>query len=190
MSSNPVHAHSDDPFAYFDFGAFETDEQPGDTEDPFSTQPQPDFAGPSSDPSPIQNPITPLPVITTVNRWPCPMCPETFRREQERNRHELTHIPFFLHCPLPHCPWRGNHIYSFKKHWQKADHLSYHQHYGHAPEGYQIETFNPHVILQHIKDGAISLTDGEDIAIALVELKGHDLEKLSMWKNLWGRKRL
>lgn len=117
------------------------------------------------------------------------MCPQSFPREQERNRHELTHIPFFLHCPLPHCRWRGNRAYSFRIHWQKADHLSYHQHYGHAPEGSQIETFKPHVILDLIKDGAISLTDGEVIATDWVKMKGRELQKLHMWTNLWGRKK-
>ena len=53
--------------------------------------------------------ISTPPAITTVDRaWQCSICPESFHRRQERERHRLTHVPYFSHCPLPHCAWRGN----------------------------------------------------------------------------------
>ena len=121
--------------------------------------------------------------------WKCLMCRKKFSREQDRSSHEPSHLPHSIHCPLLHCAWRGNRVYAFRRHWRKTDHLSYHQQYGHAPEGDQIETFKPHVILELIKNGGISLTGGEVMACGLVEMKGRELQKLGMWTNLWGRKR-
>lgn len=130
--------------------------------------------------------IIPL-VSTTKNRWRCHICTESFTRRQERDRHELTHVPYFMHCPLSHCTWRGNRASSFKKHWQRADHRNYHEHYGHTPERSQIQTFDPWLILNQIINGAISLREGEVQAIGLVQVKASQLQKPSMWKDPWGR---
>ncbi|KAI9455343.1 hypothetical protein BJY52DRAFT_651475 [Lactarius psammicola] len=147
------------------------------------THPKPNLLASSS---PIQSAIT-LPVTTTKNRWQCPMCPESFPRRQERDRHELTHVPYFMHCPLPHCAWRGNCADLFKKHWRQEDHRSYHEHYGRTPERSQILTFDPWVILNQIINGAISLHEGGIQAIFLVQMKAYELQKPSMWIDPWGR---
>ncbi len=147
------------------------------------TQPQPSLPVPSS---PVQSTVTSL-VTTTKNRWQCPICSESFPRRQERDRHQLTHVPYFIHCPLPHCAWRGNRAGSFKKHWQQEDHRSYHEDYGPTPERSQIETFDPWVILNQIINGTISLREGEDHAIFLVQMKAYELQKPSMWMYPWGR---
>lgn len=153
------------------------------TEDFIYTEPLPNFPAPSF---PIQTIVTP-PVTTTKNRWRCPICPGSFSRWQERDRHELTHVPYFIHCPLPHCAWRGNRTGLFKKHWQQEDHRGYHEYFGHTPERSQSETFNPREILNQIASGALSLRAGEVKAIVLVRVKACELQKLSMWMDPWGR---
>ena len=92
-----------------------------------------------------------------------------------------------MHCPLPHCTWRGNRAGLFKKHWQQEDHRGYHEHHGRFPERNQFETFNPWVILDQIVNGAISLSEGEVQAIFLVRMKACELQKPSMWTDPWGR---
>ncbi|KAH8996532.1 hypothetical protein EDB86DRAFT_3243400 [Lactarius hatsudake] len=116
-----------------------------------------------------------------------PSCQNRSTRRQERDRHELVHVPYFIHCPLPHCAWRGNRADLFKKHWQQEDHRSYHEYYGRTPEQGHIETFDPWVILKQIINGAISLREGEDQAIVSVQVKAYELQKSSMWLDPWGR---
>ncbi|KAH8990369.1 hypothetical protein EDB83DRAFT_1093461 [Lactarius deliciosus] len=153
------------------------------TEDLVRTQPQPNLPTQSYT---IQSTTTPL-ITTTRIRWQCPICPESFPRRQERDRHELIHIPYFMHCPLPHCTWRGNRTDLFKKHWQRDDHCSYHEYYGRTPERSYIETFDPWVILNQIIHGAISLREGEDQAVVSVQVKAYELQKPSMLMDPWGR---
>ncbi|KAH9022562.1 hypothetical protein EDB85DRAFT_1995797 [Lactarius pseudohatsudake] len=160
-------------------------EQWTSTGSPVYTHPQPNFPAPSSLIHSIVIPLSSTPV--TRNRWQCPICWESFPRRQERDRHELTHVPYFIHCPLPHCTWRGNRADLFKKHWQQVDHCSYHGYYGRAPERSQIETFNPSLILNQITNGSISPGEGEAQAIFLVQMKAHELQKQSMLMDPWGR---
>ena len=94
-----------------------------------------------------------------------------------------------MHCPLPHCAWRGNRAELFKKHWQREDHLSYHEHYGHTPDGAQIETYDPRAVLDQIKSGALSPREGEEEAIVLVLVKAYELQKTNAWTDPWGRKK-
>ncbi|KAH8988042.1 hypothetical protein EDB92DRAFT_2104758 [Lactarius akahatsu] len=150
-------------------------------------QPKPNFPPPSST---IRGTVIPLGtamVTRNRNRWQCPICLELFPRRQERDRHELKHVPYFIHCPLPHCAWRGNRTNLFKKHWRQEDHCSYHEYYGRTPGQSQIETFDPWLILNQIIQGAISLREGEDQAIFLVQMKACELHKLSMLMDPWGR---
>ena len=94
-----------------------------------------------------------------------------------------------MHCPLPHCSWRGNRAELFKKHWQQEDHQPYHEYYGHNPEGSQIETYDPREVLNKIQSGAISPCEGEDEAIVLVQVKAYELQKTNVWTDPWGRKK-
>jgi hypothetical protein len=75
----------------------------------------------------------------------------------------------------------------FKKHWLQEDHRSYHDYYGYNPEGGQIETYNPWVILNEIKNGTISFHEGEDQATVLVQVKAYELQKTKVWTDPWGR---
>ncbi|KAI9431046.1 hypothetical protein H4582DRAFT_1328600 [Lactarius indigo] len=165
-------------------GSLQTDEQLGDTGVPVYTQLQLD---PPASSSPVHSTIT-HGSTTTEDHWQCHICPESFCRWQDRDRHQWTHIPYFIHCPLPHCAWRGNRADLFKKHWQKEDHRSHHEHYGHTPEKSQIETYDPWEILNPIIDGTISLSEGEVQAIFLVQVKAYELQKLNVWTDPWGKK--
>ncbi|KAF8265734.1 hypothetical protein EI94DRAFT_279597 [Lactarius quietus] len=188
MNSNcPAHSYlrhmpSENHFANVSYLFSASHQQWAGTEDLVYTQPQPNLPAPSY---PIQSTTTPL--TATRNRWQCPICPGSFPRWQERDRHELTHIPYFMHCPLPHCAWRGNRAGSFKKHWQQEDHRCYHGLYGRSPERSQIETFDPWVILNQIANGAISHYEGEVQAIVLVRMKACELQRPCMWMDPWGR---
>ncbi|KAH9074835.1 hypothetical protein EDB83DRAFT_1873967 [Lactarius deliciosus] len=193
MNNNcPVHSYlfqhtsGENPFANFFCqcsASHQLVEQWANTEDLVYTQLQPNLPPPSYS---IQSAITP-PITATRIRWQCHICLESFHRRQERDRHELVHVPYFIHCPLPHCAWRGNRADLFKKHWQQEDHRSYHEYYGRTPEQGHIETFDPWVILKQIINGAISLHEGEDQAIVSVQVKAYELQKSSMWLDPWGR---
>ena len=167
---------------HFDDLFYQPVEQRESTGDLLYIQPQPDLAAPFS---PTHHTITP-PVTTKKNRWQCIICPKSFTRRQERNRHELSHVPCFLHCPLPHCAWRGRRAGLFRKHWEKEDHRSYHEHYGRTPRRSQIQTFDPWMILNQIISGDISSHEGEVQAILLVQAKACELQKPAMWMDPWG----
>lgn len=114
---------------------------------------------------------------------------DVFSRWQERDRHELVHLPFHIHCPAPRCAWRGNRPDAFRTHWHREDHCSYHEQFGCTPEQSQIETYNLKEILDQIKTGAISPLDGQNDAILRVQVKSYELEKPDMLTHPWGKNR-
>jgi hypothetical protein len=91
-----------------------------------------------------------------------------------------------MHCPLPHCAWRGNRTDLFKRHWQQEDHCDYHVFYGRTPKRSQIETYDPWVILNQIKDGVVSIHEGKNLANILVRQKACALQKTKIWVDTWG----
>jgi hypothetical protein len=106
---------------------------------------------------------------------------------RERGRYLLRHVPYFIHCPLPNCAWRGNRADLFDSHWQQEDHRAYHAHYGRTPKRTQIETYDPWIILNQIKDGIISIHEGKIQALLLVLEKSFTLHKANIWTDMWGR---
>ncbi|KAH9164220.1 hypothetical protein EDB89DRAFT_2247309 [Lactarius sanguifluus] len=130
--------------------------------------------------SPIHSTVTQH-VTTTENHWQCHICPESFPRWQDRDRHQLTHIPYFVHCPLPHCAWRGYRAGLSMKHWQREDHRGYHERYGHTPERSQIETYGPWEILNQMTNGTVSPSEGA--------VKAYEPQKKDVWMDPWGRSR-
>lgn len=154
------------------------------TEDLGYPRPQPSLCSQSSAAS-IRSSTTPRATTTPkLKYWKCCICLKPFHRWQERDRHEQTHLPYFLHCPVPHCEWRGNRAHLFKTHWQK-DHRPYHQHHGPSPEG--IKTYDPRTILNLLRTGAISRSDAEVQAMVMVQVQACELQKQNMWTDPWGR---
>jgi len=74
-------------------------------------------------------------------------------------------------------------------HWQQEDHRPYHQYYSHPPDGSQIETYDPWAILDMLRSGAISLSEAEDKAIVLVQVRAYELQRPNMVTDPWGRTR-
>ena len=118
----------------------------------------------------------------------CPACGDEFTRWQDRDRHILTHLPHWIHCPLPHCAWRGNRIKSIEVHWKRQDHLQYHESHGHTLRREQFEIFDPQVFVNQIKAGTVSADNAAYQALYFVGVKAKQLQKLSMWENRWGYK--
>jgi hypothetical protein len=140
---------------------------------------------------PSQIDIT-TPPATAVPRDPkpswCPACGVKFTRWQDRDRHIVTHLPHWIHCPLPHCAWRGNRVKSINLHWKRQDHLQYHESYGNTPRLEQFQIFNPQEFVAQIKDGTISASDAAVLALIIVGVKAKQLQKSSMSENPWGYK--
>ena len=151
--------------------------------DPFTT-PQPDLP---TLPSQIDITITTA-AAAPGNSKQCPDCELKLTRWQDRDRHILTHLPHWIHCPLPHCPWRGNRIKSIKQHWKRQDHLRYHEFFGRTPRREQFAIFEPQELVNQIKAGTISTSDAAFQALNSVVMKAEQLQKSSMSENLWGYK--
>ncbi|KAF8264154.1 hypothetical protein EI94DRAFT_1703454 [Lactarius quietus] len=185
----------DYPFAIFFPGypgyvSHQPAEQWGGTEDPVCTLPQPNLPAQSS---PFQSTIRPLavpaPKPQKCFKFKCSICSRSFLRWQERDRHELTHLPHFIHCPLSHCAWRGNRAGLFKKHWEREDHHDYHEDYDGIPNGREIETYDPWAVLNQFKSGPLTFAEAKDQANVLVEVKGFELQKTNIWTDSQGRSR-
>ncbi|KAF8265544.1 hypothetical protein EI94DRAFT_1804271 [Lactarius quietus] len=181
----------DYPFAIFFPGypgyvSHQPAEQWGGTEDHVCTLRQSNLPAQSS---PFQSTIRPLavPAPKRQKRFKCSICSRSFHRRQERDRHESTHLPHFIHCPLPHCAWRGNRAGLFKKHWGREDHRAYHKHYDHIHNGREIETYDPWVVLNQFKNGALTFAEAEDQANVLVKVKAYELQKADIWTDPQGR---
>jgi hypothetical protein len=133
---------------------------------------------------------TSAPPVTTTPGNPkiCPACGHKFSRWQDRDRHISIHLPHWIHCPLPHCAWRGNLIKSIKLHWKRQDHLKYHESYGDTLSQEQFEIFDPQPYVNQIKAGTISASDAAFQALFFVDVKAAQLQKSSMSENPWGYK--
>ena len=107
---------------------------------------------------------------------------------QDRDRHLLTHLPHWLHCPAPDCSWRGNRVKSFENHWRRHDLFKHYTPNGASPEREQFELFNPQEFVDRIKAGTITVRDAADRALELVRAKADQLQKPSLSANPWGYK--
>lgn len=114
------------------------------------------------------------------------MCQDFCSCRQDLDRHELVHIPFYIHCPAPGCAWHGNRPSEFWKHWEQKGHRSY---YNYTPGQSEIETYNPKLILDQIRKGTISLPKGQEDAVLLVQIKSYELGKPDMLTHPWGKNR-
>ena len=134
------------------------------------------------------NITTPMDIANPKNPRQCPACGHKFTRWQDCDRHILTHLPHWIHCPLPHCAWRGNRSKSIKLHWKRQDHLQYHEFYGRTLRREQFAIFEPRDLVNQIKAGTISTSDATFQALNSVVVKADQLQKSSMLENSWGYK--
>ncbi|KAH9064011.1 hypothetical protein EDB87DRAFT_1820639 [Lactarius vividus] len=124
---------------------------------------------------------TASPATTTGNPKECPICHDIFTRWQDRDRHLVTHLPHWIHCPISNCTWRGNRVRQFEDHWGR-EHRSYH-----IPGRNQFEIFDPQEFVNQINAGTIPVV-ATGRAIERVLAKAGQLGKPSMSKDPWGWK--
>jgi hypothetical protein len=58
--------------------------------------------------------------------------------------------------------------------------------YGRTPKRSQIETYDPWIILNQIKDGVVSIHEGKNLANILVLRKAYALQKTKVWMDALG----
>lgn len=119
----------------------------------------------------------------SVRDWPCPICPSSFRRWQDQERHMLLHLPYWIYCPNPGCSWRGDRPDVFKKHWG-ADHPSSSQ----EPDKNGFTIYDPEPLIEGILEGSILIEEAQSRAVLEVRRRTQELDKLELWDNCWGRK--
>jgi hypothetical protein len=123
----------------------------------------------------------------------CPWCGDKFLRRQEVERHCLSaHLPSWLFCPHPSCPWRGSRKEELKKHVDKKLCATSTET---KPEDFMI--YDPKWIFDFIFDKSIDtpiisrLRVGEEYAIGFVGERMMELQKTETWvasDGLWGRR--
>jgi len=153
---------------------------------PGAPEPEPSTGTRSSSFNSTTSPATASP--RNPKRWRCPHCPETLTRWQDCDRHILTHLPHWIHCPLWHCSWRGSRVKSFEQHWRRDDHLPYYESYGGIPGREHFELFDPKLLLNPIKAGTFSVSFAALQARIWVIEKSVQLQKPSLFENEWGYK--
>jgi hypothetical protein len=118
--------------------------------------------------------------------WPCPVsgCPASFNRSQERKRHLLTHLPYWIHCPDPGCSWRGNRLGAFRKHWG-SDHPSSIQ----EPDKDRYEIYDPFPLVEVIIEGSLCIKAAQNKAISMVLMKASELGNSELCDNPWGHRK-
>ncbi len=92
---------------------------------------------------------------------PCPVCGVPSRRAQERNRHLLSHLPYWIACSFDTCTWRGDRLDTFTKHLYDE-----HQTIRLDEHGYWL--YNPWPLVNGVVEGSISIEHAKQCAIAEV----------------------
>ena len=116
----------------------------------------------------------------------CPICCALLGRLQERRRHIVSHLPFWLQCPDPTCSWRGSRWETLKKHRRKNHPFS-----GHWQE-YDNDSsiiYDPWPLVEGITEHITRIEDAGEIANSMVVKRASELGKLGIWGDIWGRKR-
>jgi hypothetical protein len=87
---------------------------------------------------------------------PCPLCPGTFGRLQDRDRHVPSHLPYWIGCSFDGCSWRGYRLDTFRKHWY-SEHKSTNQ----APDEDGSTLYDPKPFIRKIVQNPASKGDAE-----------------------------
>jgi Zinc finger, C2H2 type len=148
------------------------------------------YAQPLYIPPAVQDTLPETALELSVRKWPCPagtsVCPASFRRWQDQERHILTHLPHWICCLDPGCSWRGDRRDALKNHWREK-HPSSSQEQEHDMNGSMI--YDPEPLVEGIITGSISIEEAQSVAESVVERKAQELNKLATWRgDLWGRR--
>lgn len=103
------------------------------------------------------------------NLLECPVCSKIFARQPERNRHILTHLPQWIHCPLLDCQWMGHRVNLFLNYWR----VLHSKYPSDTPTQSQFAICN----LDLVYEGIISVDDAEIIARDHVRAKTNQLQR-------------
>jgi hypothetical protein len=114
----------------------------------------------------------------------CPVCERSFRRPQERDRHVLTHLPYFLFCPLPDCSWRGDRPYCLRRHW-----TNHHAESGEVPDLEQCHIYDPDPLVPSLGNRVLLIEEVTEAVLQVVRVRAQELDKVGVWKGEWGRAR-
>jgi hypothetical protein len=117
-----------------------------------------------------------------MHSLPCPVsgCPTSLSRVQDQRRHLLTHLPHWIHCPVPDCIWRGDRYNAFLKHWGN-DHPSRIP----VPDEDQYKTYDPQQLMKAISEG-VCIQDAQKYAISIVKKRALEFRKPELSENPWG----
>jgi hypothetical protein len=120
-----------------------------------------------------------------VPSLPCPVsgCPSSLGRTQDQRRHLLTHLPHWIHCPVPDCLWRGDRLNAFVRHWGN-DHPSGIQ----VPKEDEWKTYDPQPLMKAISEGTHCIQVAQKHAISMVKKRALELRKPELFENPWGSK--
>ena len=114
----------------------------------------------------------------------CPICERTFTRTQERNRHLRSHLPHYIYCPFPGCPWRCDRHDNLRNHWKRK-----HADSGQAPQKQECEIYNPDSFVELVTCGQMSIEEAGNAALFEVILRAFEEGKQDLWsENWWGRR--
>jgi hypothetical protein len=111
----------------------------------------------------------------------CPVCKNTFRRVQERNRHLESHLPHSIYCPSRDCQWTGRRQSHFKEHWDRG-----HSKTDKAPGKELYEIYDPKEFVKLIVDGTSPVEDVARSAFLKARERLMELGKEDGAK-VWGR---
>jgi hypothetical protein len=116
--------------------------------------------------------------------WICPICSAPLGRPQDRKRHILSHLPYWIQCPDPACSWRGDRWENLNKHRRKA-----HPHSTQEQEKPNSIIYDPWPLVQGITESRTPIEAARVIAISMVEIRASELGKSMLWGDFWGRRR-
>jgi len=112
----------------------------------------------------------------------CHICNVVFYRRQERNRHMRSFLPLSIYCPFEQCSWRGERHDNLKKHWSaKHTHVQF-------PEQQPCQIYSPDPLVELVVRERLSIESAAGVALYVVGQRAHELNKIGIWQNWWGRK--
>ena len=132
---------------------------------------------------PVAPDATPEPLVFM---WRCPVrdCPECPGRWQDQKRHVREHLPHWICCVDPDCPWRGDRPDALSKHWRKV-HPSSSQELANS----EFVIYDPEPLVERLLNGTIFIEEAQSIANKMVKSRAEEIGKSEIWASLSGRRK-